>query len=582
MRMNNILVWAAAITLMLGAGATSTTTGAGQDSGASSQRGPAGETFAPIAVEELEPCCQSSRSERTDRQTGGNRGKIEVPRRSPIDPATLRRLKEEADFDPRVPVGSEVALAEEALLSPSAPRIRTKFEGLNANEAGGDGFTFLPPDTIVAAGPNEILKATNSALRLSSRTNTDVEIQSLNDHFGVKTSRPTQARDSGSARLAGDLFDPKVYYDRLSNRFFVVALFQNDGPNQSFIYLSVSRSRSVVSLSDGWCNYRIRGKRSNSWADYPGLGMNGQLVVISADNFKFANKGGNFANVYFFVVDKIALVDNAASCPSLKLFVFKAPREASGSFAFTVQPAQHYTESELPGDPLFMVSAVFGTSTRYGLWQFTTSATAARPSLSRISLTGDLHSLPPQARQKGGGIRLDTGDNRMMQAAFRDGELWATHATGCNLGAGPTESCIRVLQITPGGASGTSALSGTIDFQATVGRKNEYYWWPGIAVNRLGDVVVVFQRSSKKLFLSSAYNGKKARATKMDAVVALGKGKCNSQDTGSGSLARTGDYVGAQTDPVDNLGFWIAGEFSRKVKGLSGCNWSTQIANARY
>ncbi len=574
-----LLLWATAIVLMIGVGTTSTTNSAVQDSGGSAQRGPAGETFAPIAIEELEPCCFSTPSVR-DGQPGRSRGQVvEVPRGSPIDPATYRRLKEQADFDPRVPTGSDVALAEEAPVLPAAPRKRSTFEGLDAKKAG----RFFPPDTIVAAGPNEVLEAVNSALRLSSRANKDVQTQTLNDHFGVKP--PFAPRGGVSAASKGFLFDPKVYYDRLSKRFFVVALSRTDGPNTSFVYLSVSRSSSVVSLSNGWCNYRIRGKRSNSWADYPGLGMNGRWVVISANNFRFRNRGFAFVNVYFFVIDKVSLVDNAASCPKPTQFVFKAPREASGFLAGTVQPAQHYTESGLPGDPLFMVSAVLGTSNQYGLWQLTTgttSATAAKPSLSRISLTGDLHSIPPQARQKGGRVRLDTGDNRMMQAAFRDGELWATHATGCNRGGGPNESCVSVLKITPGGTSGSSAPSGTIDFQETFGRKNEFFWWPGIAVNKLGDIVSVFQRSSRRLFLSTAYNGKKARAAKMDAVVNLAKGKCNLQDIGTGTLARTGDYVGAQTDPLDDLSFWIAGEFSKRVPGLSGCNWSTQIATARY
>ncbi len=66
----------------------------------------------------------------------------------------------------------------------------------------------------------------------------------------------------------------------------------------------------------------------------------------------------------------------------------------------------------------------------------------------------------------------------------------------------------------------------------------------------------------------------------MDAVRVLAKGRCNSQDIGSGT-ARTGDCVGAQTDPLDNLSFWIAGEFSKKVRGLSGCSWSTQIATVK-
>ena len=200
------------------------------------------------------------------------------------------------------------------------------------------------------------------------------------------------------------------------------------------------------------------------------------------------------------------------------------------------------------------------------------SAAVKRPTLSRILLQGDPYSYPPDARQKGGGVLLDTGGTRMTQAAYRDGDLWATHATACNFGSGPNESCISVLQITV-----PSAISGTVAFQQIYGRKNEFFWWPGIAVNKLGDIVVIFQRSSKRMFLSTAYNGKKARKNKMDAVRVLAKGRCNSQ-----GVDRTGDYVGAQTDPLDDLTFWIAGEFSKRVAGLSGCSWSTQIAQAKY
>ncbi len=153
----------------------------------------------------------------------------------------------------------------------------------------------------MAAGPNEVLEATNSALRLSSRANKDVQTQNLNDHFGVKA---LSGQRGGISASKGFLFDPKVYYNRLSKRFFVVALSQTESPNTGFIYLSVSRSSSVVSLSNGWCNYRIRSKRSNAWADYPGLGMNERWVAISGNNFKFVNKGSAFFNVYLFVVDK--------------------------------------------------------------------------------------------------------------------------------------------------------------------------------------------------------------------------------------------------------------------------------------
>lgn len=222
-----LVVCAAAVMVALVVGASPQIAVAVQEPGAGSQPGSAGEPIPPVAVEQIEPCCESTHSDEQPRRVSG---RVAVPRGQMVDPATYLRLKEEAALDPRVPRGTEVGFVEESESLAAAPRVRSKFEGLDANTG------FIPPDTIVAAGPNEVLEAVNSALRLSSRANTDVKTQTLNDHFGVKSS---------------PLFDPKVYFDRLSNRFFIVALFRTERLPASFIYLSVSQSSSVVSLEKG-------------------------------------------------------------------------------------------------------------------------------------------------------------------------------------------------------------------------------------------------------------------------------------------------------------------------------------------
>ena len=44
------------------------------------------------------------------------------------------------------------------------------------------------------------------------------------------------------------------------------------------------------------------------------------------------------------------------------------------------------------------------------------------------------------------------------------------------------------------------------------------------------------------------------------------------------TTTRTGEYGGAQTDPVNLHSFWLAGEQAVAVSGLTGCNWATRIA----
>ncbi|MFQ5742015.1 MAG: hypothetical protein ACE5HV_00320 [Acidobacteriota bacterium] len=488
----------------------------------------------------------------------------------PVDDRTYQRLKELAGFDPNVPDGRDAGTAEdgeapgliEELIVPLAPDKRSQFNGVNQEKGGG-----FPPDTNIAVGPGHLLEAVNFVFRLSTKANGNALFQTFNDHFGTSSK--------------AFLFDPKVYYDPISERFFVVVLELDDAKDKSFIYLSVSRDREPSSLASGWCNYKFSSKRKRAYADYPQLGMNEKWLAIGTNNFKFS--GGFFERSHLWVIDKTELVDNASGCPQLSLFKFTAATDADGELAFNVQPAQHYTDTGLPGDTLFLVSTPFSSSDVYVLWRLQSSSPAAggraaktKPTLSRSNLAATPFSLPPLAAQKGKGVPLDSGDTRVMQqVVFRDNKLWFAFATGCNLGGGGNESCIRVARIIP------DAAAGTVDFEDTFGAgKNNHIWWPGLAVNQRGDVVVVFQRSGKKTFLSVAYNGMKKGASKFDTIKFLARGKCSSQAIGGGGFNRTGDYVGAQPDPSNNRQFWIAGEFSKRFG--SHCDWFTKIAKVSY
>jgi hypothetical protein len=120
-----------------------------------------------------------------------------------------------------------------------------------------------------------------------------------------------------------------------------------------------------------------------------------------------------------------------------------------------------------------------------------------------------------------------------------------------------------------------------VGFQGTFGGgQNRFFWMPGVAVNQRSDVVLVFQQSSPGLFLGTAYTGKRGSASRLEPFRVLRPGACNISDLDDGNRNRTGDYTGAHTDPVDNLTFWIAGEFSTLFQGR--CEWNTAIARVRY
>jgi hypothetical protein len=93
---------------------------------------------------------------------------------------------------------------------------------------------------------------------------------------------------------------------------------------------------------------------------------------------------------------------------------------------------------------------------------------------------------------------------------------------------------------------------------------------------------MAFHKSKAGSRLGMVFNGKRATAVHFDVMKNLRIGNCPLENFDSGLMAvRTGDYVGLQTDPADNLSFWLAGEYPGTVEGL-GCDWKTRVGKAKY
>jgi hypothetical protein len=108
----------------------------------------------------------------------------------------------------------------------------------------------------------------------------------------------------------------------------------------------------------------------SSWADYPGLGVGADKLVISANQVTFTNDAFTFAIVR--VLNKLIAANNASSCPQLSVFTFQ-PSSSSGNFSvFTLQPAQHYTNpSSFTGtsNPVYLLNTTRGASSTYRVWR---------------------------------------------------------------------------------------------------------------------------------------------------------------------------------------------------------------------
>jgi hypothetical protein len=494
-----------------------------------------------------------------------------------MDSEEMLAIKRQASGDQRIQPADQVL----PLSAPeAAARVTESFRGININEAGVGDFIFAPPDPNVAASPERVVHVVNLAIRMFTRSGGELQTLNLNDFFD------TPVAENGVSSLS----DPKIIYDVNGprHRFYITAIESNvvSGtlPNFSRIHLAVSRSANPSNLNPGnWCHYRIdarlnRGTNLVNWADFPSIGAGEDALVITTNQFTFNDF--SFVTAAIWALRKLPLSNNAESCPSSKLFTFRASDEVGDPRAFTVQPVQHLTAPSSfagTGNPVYLVNTISTATTSvpskdYRVYRLRNVATT--PTLSRATVTGNYaYFVPPNVGQDNEAGFIFTNDERVEEAAGVGDAFWATHATACSFSTGNV-SCARVIRVRVGQSS-SGALQASITQQKTFGAPDDFLFEPGLAVNRDETVAVPFHYASPDRTdnnLSTWWAVKANDEADFSSFSLLATGSCQQV------TPRTGDYSGAETDPVDLKSFWLAGEAARPIVPFGGaCFWVTRI-----
>lgn len=515
-------------------------------------------SFAPVATVVLTP--REAAADTADDELPSKPIAIEELR--PYDKETWERIKAAAVFDPR-------AEKPDSIVPPPVRgnKLLAPFDGL--------GFQQIhPPDTSVARSGQRILQVVNSQINLYNSTGILLNGRTLQNFFS-------------SGGFAIPPIDPQVLYDRntANPRFFVTATTWNDTFSTGL--LAVSRSADPSDLNAGnWCVYGFTthddfsGSGVPTLMDQPRIGVGADTVTIAGNLFTIQTLQFRYALIT--VLNKLQLENNAAGCQGGSGEIFR-PAAAPGDLnVFSLQPAVHYNSpSSFAGtsNPSYLVNTRSGNSSTYWIWRVRNTLNGANPgNLQMTSVVGNFqYAIPLDAPQQGSAIKLDTGDPRVLQVGGVGDSLWAVHGTNCNTGGGPSEVCARVVRIDM--SQNLNAPVATLNQQTTFsGGVNIHYWMPSIAVNQSHRTAVPFLWSSASTYLSSAWTAKNAATGSYPAAQALGSGTCKREE--SSPTGRTGDYVGAQTDPTDFLTFWISAEHASVYPpppAGNTCTWLTRI-----
>ena len=183
---------------------------------------------------------------------------------------------------------------------------------------------------------------------------------------------------------------------------------------------------------------------------------------------------------------------------------YNPPDEDSSDFP--IIPAKSRTSTST----LWMVSACVNTFSEcndsLNLWSVTgvpgvglgSSASLATPAISEIDP-------PPVAPQKGNSSNpIDTGDGRLLDAAFRDGLLWASGNASCTPPSDTiARSCLQYVEVETG-------ASPTIGRDFPFGTKGAYDYYPSIDLDSADDLITSFTQSSGTEFPSAYVDGRLA------------------------------------------------------------------------
>ena len=114
------------------------------------------------------------------------------------------------------------------------------------------------------------------------------------------------------------------------------------------------------------------------------------------------------------------------------------------------------------------------------------------PGVSTVSESTDILSvssisIPPSAANPGNSFGLDTGDYRVLDAKWSQGNPYFALNDGCvPSGGSATHSCVRVIEISS--ASGTPSISQDFDFA----QSGYDYFYPALGIDVKGDIDISF------------------------------------------------------------------------------------------
>jgi hypothetical protein len=439
---------------------------------------------------------------------------------------------------------------EPPVLNPQT--LGTTFTGSVYSDAGA-----YPPDVMGAAGPTQYIVAVNGRIRTFNKTSgtTDGALNTSMDNFFASVMTPPISSNFTS--------DPRIRYDRLTGRWFVIIIDVPGGagtqPNRVLIGVS---SGSTITSQSSFTFFYFRHDQlnpagdANTFCDYPTLGIDRYALYIGGN--LFSTTTGSFSWTSGYVINKANLISGSLTGTAFR----NLTGGSGGAGPYTPQGVDNFDPNATEG---YFIGV---DNVSYGLLQLRRiSNPGGTPTISgNISLTVSSTYAPLTVPNQGGTRSLDALDDRLFAAHYRNGSLWTAHNVRVNTSGVSSSAGTRngsrwyELRGIPTGQTPSVYQSGTIYNNAS--SNPLYYWIPSIMVSGQGHVAAGFSIAGATSYAKCGTCGRLSTDAlgTMQAVTTY-MNSSTAYNLGSTNPRRWGDYSYTCVDPNDDMTMWTIQEF---------------------
>ena len=422
---------------------------------------------------------------------------------------------------------------------------------------------YTPPDNCGDVGTTQIIATANTRMKVFDKPTVNGPASTTPTGTSTTTLSAVVNIDlnvffTNSSLGINSISDPHVRFDRLTGRWFIVAIDVNHGSGSNYCCVAVSDGNPITPTSTFtkfYFSVAGTGGAANDFFDYPTLGVDKNSLYIGGN--MFAN-GSNFSGSNLWVLNKASLIAGTLTVTSF-------PHGVTNTNMYTPQGVHNDDPGATNG---YFIGASQTLFSKLVIRRVSYSG-------STTTLSGDLNlttstTYTPKTVPTLGGTAIDGNDRRLCAAMIKKNKitgttnLWIAQGTLLNSsgtgGSGGDRDGALWLEI--GNLASTPVIlqSATLYDGVNSSSTAIYYTYPTIALSGQGHNLMGFTSAGPTKYAQASAAGR--YRTDAPGVFQSPVDFTNTTSTYNPGANRWGDYTQTVVDPNDDMTMWTFSEYA--------------------